>query len=159
MTPGRGVGNFWAYITGSVEGEMAFQAEFKDMVADVNIGNNDSGALTGHFNTLDLGTINPSTFKTSLPGVTAASLKTQLQLLLTAWETQANIDLAAGYVIPEVFGVTGIVEIDVKKGYVEVGVDATPATFLQIRELLRGIKQNGEYMLKAKKMAAINQQF
>lgn len=140
MTTGHGVGNFWLYITGSVEGEMAFQAEFKDMVADVNIGNNDSGALTGHFNTLDLGTINPSTFKTSLPGVTAATLKTQLQLLLTAWETQANIDLGAGYVIPEVFGVTGIVGVDVKDGYVEVGVDATPATFLKIRDLLRGIK-------------------
>lgn len=140
MTTGHGVGNFWLYITGSVEGEMAFEAEFKDMVGDVNIGNNASGALTGHFNTLDLGTINPSSFKTSLPGVTAATLKTQLQLLLTSWETQANIDLAAGYVIPEVFGVTGIVGVDVKTGYVEVGVDATPATFVQIRDLLRGVK-------------------
>jgi len=71
MTKGNIVGNFWLYITGSVEGQMAFEAEFKDIEVNVDISNKGNGALTGNFNTLDLGTINPSTFKTSLPGVNA----------------------------------------------------------------------------------------
>jgi len=67
--------------------------------------------------------------------------------------------MSIGWVIPTVFGINGDPEIIIHKGFVEYGVDATPATFKDIADLMIAAKQKVRYYHKLEQIQRINQQF
>jgi len=162
-TTGHAEINGWLAITGTVDTASglseAFYGEFHAGKAAASITTNATGAIFGDLETLSIGTIVPSTFRTSLPSVTAASMQAQLQLLVTGAQVSANAGLATGYVIPTLFGVTGNVEVHLHNGFVEIGVDATNATFQGIRDFMNNLAQRVNYFKKTEQMNAINLQF
>jgi len=109
--------------------------------------------------TLSIGTIKPSSFRTSLSGVTAQSLQSSLQSQVTVVKGQANAGLAIGYKLPALFGITGEIEVVLHDGFVEAGVDATPVTFKQIADLMIAAKQRVKYYHKMEKMQNLNALF
>lgn len=124
-----------AAITATVAGKEAFYVELTEATASASVSTDSAGVLTGNIEKLDIGTINQSTFTSSFD-VTAAAFTTQIQVLVTAVQDAANVSLAAGVTIPEIFGIQGLIEVKLVEGYVELGVDATTTTFESIGKLM-----------------------
>jgi len=70
-------------ITVSVEGSEAIYAEFNAAAAAAKI-NTVKGTFFGDFNTHTAGTIDASSFRTKISGMTAASLNTHIQSVIEA---------------------------------------------------------------------------
>jgi len=82
MVNGKISGDLHLAITAKVGDSEAFYAEFNDMAMVASL-HSDSKGVWGEFSTLTIGSITPSTFRTQLPGVTATSMASQLELLVT----------------------------------------------------------------------------
>lgn len=158
-TEGSVTGTGWLGIEAKVNNEVAIYAEFEAGTVSADIHTNSTGGVFGNLGSLSIGTIKPSSFKTTLPGVTAQSLQASLQAQVDIVKAQANAGLAVGAVIPSLFGITGQIEINLHKGFVEAGVDATPVTFQQIADLMIAAKQRVKYYHKMEQMAKLNAQF
>jgi hypothetical protein len=118
-------------VTIKVDNEIAIQGQF-DGISVAAILNSKNGKIFGEVSKTSICTL--SNFKTSL-GMTAAVFHAELQGLITAEATTLNTALAAGLVIPTVFGINvSDVEINTHPGYFEFGINATPATFLDIQD-------------------------
>jgi len=103
--------NGWLAISGVIGEEEAFHGEFNLGKAIGSLFTNSNGLIFGKIDTLSIGTINPSTYRNNI-GVTAAQMQTQLQTLVSDWQLGANANLTAGTVIPEIFGITGEIEVN-----------------------------------------------
>jgi len=146
-------------ITGTVGSSEAFYGEFNAGQAVADIHTNSTGGIFGELSTLSIGTITPGTFRTALPGVTAASMQAQLQLLVTGVQTKANAALTVGTQIHSLFGITGAIEVHLHNGFVELGVDATPVAFEGIRDIMNNLAYRVRYFKKTEQMNQINLQF
>jgi len=149
----------WLAITGTVGDSEAFYGEFNKGQAIADIHTNSTGGIFGDLSTLSIGTITPGTFRTSLPSVTAASMQQQLQLLVTGVQVGANAGLAVGAQIHSLFGITGAIEVHIHNGFVELGVDATPAAFEGVRDIMNAFADRVAYFKKTEQMNQINLQF
>jgi len=145
-------------IFGIVGEEEAFYGEFDLQEAEGSLYTHSDGNIFGQIDTLNIGTLDPATYRNKI-GVTAAQMQTQLQTLVSDWQVEANKNLTAGVVIPEILGITGKIEANFNQGFVEVGIDATPTTGAQIRDFFAGFLSRKRYQTKKEEMAAINLQF
>lgn len=158
FTEGHNEVNGWLAISGIVGEEEAFYGEFNAGKAAAAIHTASDGTIFGNIATLSIGTLVPGTYRNKI-GVTAAQMQTQLQTLVTAWATEANVNLKAGTLVPEIFGITGLIELNFSAGMVEAGIDATPTTFQQVKDLFVATLNRKRYQNKMEEMAAINLQF
>jgi hypothetical protein len=73
FTTSNAAANIWLAITVSVEGAEAIYAEFNAAKAAAMIQTT-NGVLFGDFNTANIGTIDATSFRSAISGMTAASL-------------------------------------------------------------------------------------
>jgi len=121
-------------VTIKVGEEVAIQAEFDAIAVDALLSST-SGKIFGKISQSTLGSISNS--QNSL-GLTAEQLLAELQNVITTNVDVANTELAAGIAIPTILGVNvSDVELNCFDGYIEFGINATPAFFLQAQDAYR----------------------
>jgi len=106
------------------------------------------GVMTGSILKHSMGTV--SNFLTSL-GITADHFLAELQGSIDKYINVANTDLATGVQITKVFGVdVHDVEVNFSNGWIEGGINATPATFEGLQDLWVAYKAHYEEILGGK---------
>lgn len=96
------------------------------------------GLLTGKISIHEVGTL--SNFQTSL-GMTGSAFTIELQNNINKYIDEANVDLAKGIQIENLFNVSiSDVEVNFANGYLEGGINATPAFFEGVQDLWVGYK-------------------
>lgn len=118
-------------FTVMVDNEVTLQGSF-DGISVATILNSKNGAIYGNLSKSTIGHLGD--FRNSL-GMDALPFQNELQDYVTSEVTSLNSMLAAGLVIPTIFGINASdVEINTHQGYIELGINATPATFLDIQQ-------------------------
>lgn len=146
--------DIWIAITASVEGAEAIYAEFNAAQAAAMIQTT-KGVVFGDFNTHNIGTIDAASFRTAISGMTAASLQKGIQGVVDENVAILNVDLKKGVTIPALFGIQGDIEINPLNGFIEAGVDATPATFAAISDIMIAVADELRYARKINKLEAL----
>jgi hypothetical protein len=146
--------DIWIAITASVEGAEAIYAEFNAAQAAAMIQTT-NGVVFGDFNTAHIGTIASSSFRSAISGMTAASLTAGIQSVVDTNVALLNVDLKAGVTIPALFGIQGDIEINPLAGFIEAGVDARPATFEAIKNIMIAVADELRYARKINKLEAL----
>lgn len=118
-------------MTVQVGGETAIQATF-DAISIAGLLNSKNGEIFGNFGTHSTGPI--TAFTTTL-GISAQALQAELQGAVDAFMTELNANLTTGIKIPTVFGINASdVELNMSQGFLEFGINVTPATFLDLQD-------------------------
>lgn len=154
FTKSNAEADIWIAITASVDGAEAIYAEFNAAKAAAMIQTNADGVIFGDFNTANIGTIS-SNFRSAISGMTAASLQAEIQKVVDENVALLNVDLKNGVTIPTLFGITGKIEINPLDGFIEGGVDATPATFHAIKDIMIAVADELRYARKVNKLEAL----
>jgi hypothetical protein len=106
------------------------------------------GVLTGNISKSSMGAL--SNFQTSL-GITGDHFLSELQGSISKYISVANSDLATGIQITKVFGVdVHDVEVNFSNGWIEGGINATPATFEGLQDLWGAYKTHYDEILAGK---------
>jgi hypothetical protein len=155
FTKSNAAADIWIAITASVEGTEAIYAEFNAAKAAAMIQTNADGVVFGDFNTANIGTIAAGSFRSAISGMTAASLQAGIQKVVDTNVALLNVDLKNGVTIPTLFGITGKIEINPLAGFIEAGVDATPATFHAIKDIMIAVADELRYARKINKLEAL----
>lgn len=143
--------DIWIAITAGVSGKEAIHAEFNAAQAAAMIQTT-KGVIFGNFNTHSIGAIDAKTFRTAIKGMTAASLTSGIQGVVDTNVALLNVDLKKGVTIPALFGIQGDIEINPLAGFIEGGVDATPATFEAISDIMIAVADELRYARKINKL-------
>jgi hypothetical protein len=146
--------DIWIAITAGVSGKEAIHAEFNAAQAAAMIQTT-KGVIFGNFNTHNIGTIDAKTFRTAIPKMTAASLQTGIQGVVDSNVALLNVDLKKGVTIPALFGIKGDIEINPLEGFIEGGVDATPATFQAISDIMIAVADELRYARKINRLESL----
>ena len=154
FTKSNALANIWIAITASVEGSEAIYAEFNAAQAAAMIQTT-NGVVFGDFNTAHIGTIDSASFRTAISGMTAASLQKGIQGVVDTNVAILNVDLKKGVTIPALFGIQGDIEINPLNGFIEGGVDATPATFAAISDIMIAVADELRYARKINKLESL----
>jgi hypothetical protein len=91
-------------VTVTVDNEEAIYAEFNNIQAIGQVSSS-NGAIFGALSTSHIGDAVDSTFRSSISGMTAASLQKELQAVTDTNVATLNALLKAGIVIPTLFGI------------------------------------------------------
>ena len=143
-------------VTVTVDNEEAIYAEFNNIQAIGQVSSN-NGAIFGALSTSHIGDAVASTFRSSISGMTAASLQTELQTVTDTNVATLNALLKAGIVIPTLFGiqVSGL-DLECNQGYVNGGINVTPATWEGISDLMIAAADELRYIRRLNRIEEIN---
>ena len=146
-------------FTLTVGTETALYAEFNGIQAVGQVSSQDQ-KIFGALSTSVIGTINPDTFKTSITGMTAASLQKEIQGEVDGYVSQLNSLLAAGIEIPTLFNISiSGLDLECNDGYINGGIDVTPAGFLMIRDLMVSVAEEMRYIRRLNRIEEINKAY
>lgn len=113
-------------VTIGVGSDVAIQGEL-DSAAIAGLINSKNGSLFGKISQHTIGLV--SNFKTTLE-MDAAAFQKEFQNFVDTNIADVNTLLAAGIKVPTIMGISvSDFELNTNNGYVEIGLNATPATF------------------------------
>merc|ERR1712166_199003 len=142
-------------VTVTIDGAEAIYYESNNLNA---IGQVSSvkGVLHGALSTANIGTAG-STFRSTISGMTAASLQAELQAVTDTNVATLNAILKAGVTIPTFLGIKidGL-NLQCNQGYVNGGINVTPATWIGISDLMIATADELRYIRKLNRNEEIN---
>jgi len=143
-------------VTVTVDNEEAIYAEFNAIQAIGQVSST-SGKIFGALSTAHIGDAVATTFRTTIAGMTAASLQAELQKVTDDNVAILNADLKAGVVIPTLFGikVDGL-DLNCNQGYVSGGINVTPAAAEGFRDLMVSVADELRYIRRLNRIQEIN---
>lgn len=117
-----------------------------------------NGKIFGDVSKNSVGTL--SNLKTTLTGVTAASLQAELQKVVDTETAVFNQNLTSGITIPTIMGIDiGDVELNCNDGFVEAGVNVSPALFQLIKKVMINTAEELRTIRAMNKLASINKMY
>merc|ERR1712195_97153 len=142
-------------VTVTIDGAEAIYYESNNLNA---IGQVSSvkGVLHGALSTANIGTAG-STFRSTISGMTAASLQAELQAVTDTNVATLNAILKAGVTIPTFLGIKidGL-NLQCNQGYVNGGINVTPATWIGISDLMIATADELRYIRRLNRIEEIN---
>merc|ERR1712195_165331 len=142
-------------VTVTIDGAEAIYYESNNLNA---IGQVSSvkGVLHGALSTANIGTAG-STFRSTISGMTAASLQAELQAVTDTNVATLNTILKAGVTIPTFLGIKidGL-NLQCNQGYVNGGINVTPATWIGISDLMIATADELRYIRRLNRIEEIN---
>lgn len=92
--------------------------------------------------------------------MTAASLQKEIQGEVDGYVSQLNSLLAAGIEIPTLFNISiSGLDLECNDGYINGGIDVTPAGFLMIRDLMVSVAEEMRYIRRLNRIEEINKAY
>lgn len=146
-------------FTLTVAGEEAIYAEFNGVQAIGQVSSS-LNKIFGAFTTHNIGAITVTSFRSSITGMTAASLQAELQTVVDTNVATLNAELAAGIEFPTIFNasITGL-DANCHDGYISGGIDITPAGFEMLRDLMVSAAQEIRYIRRLNRIEEINKSY
>lgn len=149
------VGNLAVTVT--VDNEEAIYAEFNNIKAVGQVSAKNGNTIFGALSTSHIGDAVASTFRTKISGMTAASLQSELQAITDTNVATLNALLKAGITIPTFLGISiSGLALECNQGYVDGGINVTPAAWEGIAQLMRDTAAELRYIRKLNRNEEIN---
>merc|ERR1712166_930638 len=143
-------------VTITIDNEESIYAEFNNIKA-VGQASSTAGAIYGALTTAHIGDSVAASFRSKISGMTAATLQTELQAITDTNVATLNALLKKGIVIPTFLGIkiSGL-NLQCNKGFVNGGINVTPATWIGISDLMIATADELRYIRRLNRIEEIN---
>jgi len=143
-------------VTVTIDNEEAIYFESNNIQAIGQVSSK-NGQIFGVISTSHIGDAVDSTFKSTIAGMTAASLQAELQAITTTNVATLNALLKAGITIPTFLGIkiAGL-DLQCNEGFVNGGINVTPVTWEGIRDLMIATADELRYIRRLNRIEEIN---